>query len=140
VRNDTNQEKEKAIMIIDTKKTDYGWEARVDGLIPFGFGGSEVDALKSLVDQLATPTQRKAMSGFRYKLGQLVSWKIVPGSRVLICERSMTEYEPDVVVRRYLGNVADGDYVAPQGRIVFYEHELTELEDVSGRASAPTGT
>jgi hypothetical protein len=79
---------------------------------------------------------------FKFQLGQIVSWRLVPGSRVIVTERIAREVGEGLVVREYAGNLRADAVVLreksyPDGvestsrhevisneRWVFIEHEL----------------
>jgi len=63
---------------------------------------------------------------FKYKLGEVVAWKLADGSRVLISERALKELEPGIFVRTYTGSVGAVGYAGPQP-LEFQEHELAAL-------------
>ncbi len=62
---------------------------------------------------------------FKFVIGQVVTWKLVPGSRVIIHERVTRELPGDTIVRAYCGNIA-----IPHTNGLVPSPELIELAEV----------
>jgi hypothetical protein len=70
---------------------------------------------------------------FKYKLGQLLTWKLVPGSRVLVTERIAREVGDGQVVREYAGNLrADA--------VVLREKKPEDVADTTSRHEVISST